>query len=74
VAHAFPDPPERQVFPACRGARAVAQFTSDTASAWYFDGRTGALIGHEEQNWGPATRYGRGVSLHDCTAQAAKHQ
>jgi hypothetical protein len=66
VARAFAGEPTRQVYPACRGARAVAVVTSDTADAWFFDGVTGALIGEESSDWGKNTRYGRVVSRMDC--------
>jgi hypothetical protein len=66
VAHAFAGQPGQGVYPACRGARVVAFFTSDTGKAWFFDGASGELIGEAESSWGSNARYGRVVSLEDC--------
>ena len=67
VAHAFVGKANRAIFPSCHGARAVGWSTVDSSWIWFFDARSGELIGHEELSfWGEVVWHGRGVNLEGC--------
>ena len=67
VAHAFVGKANRAIFPSCHGARAVGWSTVNSSWIWFFDARSGELIGHEELSfWGEVVWHGRGVNLEGC--------